>query len=148
MYDKCGNIEDACSISDEFPHCDVMILGYAIYGFDMEALKIFDQMKQYGIDPYCIIFVGVLSARCHAGLVDKGWHFFKCIRDCYQITPTMWIYGCMVDFLGRAGTSSANIPLERKSLGSPSTNYQENDMIRSKVDNTHPVQPVLVKQCH
>ncbi|XP_057843586.2 pentatricopeptide repeat-containing protein At2g03880, mitochondrial-like [Cryptomeria japonica] len=108
MYAKCGNIEDARSIFDKMPHRGVvlwnaMIMGYAMHGFDMEALKIFNQMEQSGIDPDHITFVGVLPACCHAGLVDKGWHYFKCMRDYYQITPTMRIYGCMVDLLGRAG---------------------------------------------
>ncbi|XP_059066260.1 pentatricopeptide repeat-containing protein At2g03880, mitochondrial-like [Cryptomeria japonica] len=108
MYAKCGNIEDACSIFDKMPHhgvvsWNVMIMGYATHGFDIEALKIFDQMEQSGIDPNHITFVGVLSACCHVDLVDKGWHYFKCMRDYYQITPTMRIYDCMVDLLGRAG---------------------------------------------
>jgi pentatricopeptide repeat protein len=53
--------------------------------------------------PDHVTFVGVLSACCHAGLVDEGWQYFDSMRKYYHITPTMDHYGCMVNLLGRAG---------------------------------------------
>eukprot|EP01018_Ginkgo_biloba_P005712 Gb_21247 [translate_table: standard] len=54
-------------------------------------------------NPDRVTFVSVLSACCHAGLVDKSWQYFDCMSQNYHITPAMEHYGCMVDLLGRAG---------------------------------------------
>jgi pentatricopeptide repeat protein len=53
--------------------------------------------------PNHVTFVGVLSACCHAGLVDDGWQYFDSMSQDYHITPAMEHYCCMVDLLGRAG---------------------------------------------
>ena len=53
-----------------------MIMGHAIHGRGKEALNLFEQMRLSGTVPDCVIYVGVLSACGHAGLVDDGWHYF------------------------------------------------------------------------
>eukprot|EP01018_Ginkgo_biloba_P011194 Gb_27460 [translate_table: standard] len=108
MYAKCGSIEKAHNLFDKIPKRNVvvwttMIAGYAMHGCGKEALKLFEQMQLSGMKPNCVTFVCVLSACCHAGLVDKGWEYFECMRQYYNITPAMEHYGCMVDLLGRAG---------------------------------------------
>jgi pentatricopeptide repeat protein len=50
-----------------------------MHGYGKEALKLFEQMEQSGINPNHVTFVGVLSACCHAGLVDEGWQYFDCM---------------------------------------------------------------------
>ena len=45
----------------------------------------------------------MLSACCHAGLVEKGVVFFKSLREVYGIEPQKEHYGCMIDTFGRAG---------------------------------------------
>eukprot|EP01018_Ginkgo_biloba_P040732 Gb_28666 [translate_table: standard] len=108
MYAKCGSIENACTLFDKMPQRDVvswnaMIAGYAMHGCGKEALKLFEQMQHSEMTPDHVTFVGVLSACCHAGLVDEGWHYFECMSQKYYITPTMEHFGCMVGLLGRAG---------------------------------------------
>eukprot|EP01018_Ginkgo_biloba_P031753 Gb_05982 [translate_table: standard] len=108
MYAKCGNIEDARKVFGKMPTRDVvswnaMIVSYAMHGCGMEALQLFGQMQHSGTNPNHVTFVGVLSACCHAGLVDDGWQYFNCMCRYYHITPTMDHYCCMVDLLGRAG---------------------------------------------
>eukprot|EP01018_Ginkgo_biloba_P034726 Gb_12552 [translate_table: standard] len=108
MYGKCGSIENARSVFDKMPHRDVvtwssMILGYAMHGCGQEALHLFEEMQLSGTAPDHVTFVGVLSACCHAGLVEKGWQYFNCMSKYYYITPAMEHYGCMIDLLGRAG---------------------------------------------
>eukprot|EP01018_Ginkgo_biloba_P034752 Gb_24816 [translate_table: standard] len=108
MYAKCGSIENARHVFDQMPQQDVvawnaMIVGYAMHGCGKEALRLFGQMQHSGTKPDHVTFVGVLSACCHAGLVDMGWQFFECMSRYYHITPTIEHYGCMVDLLGRAG---------------------------------------------
>eukprot|EP01018_Ginkgo_biloba_P024036 Gb_18979 [translate_table: standard] len=108
MYVKCGSIQDACNVFEKMPRRDViswtaMILGYAMQGCGKEALQLFQQMQESGTNPDHVTFVGVLSACCHAGLVDDGWQYFDCMSQSYHVTPIMEHYCCMVDLLGRAG---------------------------------------------
>eukprot|EP01018_Ginkgo_biloba_P034725 Gb_12551 [translate_table: standard] len=108
MYAKCGSIQTARNVFEKMPQGDIvlwsaMIVGYAMHGYGNEALQLFEQMQDLGMNPDHVTFVGVLSACCHAGLVDKGWQYFNCISEYYHITPAMEHYGCMVDILGRAG---------------------------------------------
>eukprot|EP01018_Ginkgo_biloba_P000442 Gb_36920 [translate_table: standard] len=108
MYAKCGSIEKARDLFDKMHHRDIiswtaMISGYAMHGCGKEAVELFEQMQHSGIKPNHVTLVSVLSACCHAGLVDEGQKYFDCMMKHYQITPTMEHYSCMVDLLGRAG---------------------------------------------
>eukprot|EP01018_Ginkgo_biloba_P007726 Gb_41233 [translate_table: standard] len=108
MYAKCGSIEKACYLFDKMDQRNAvswtaMIAGYAMHGHGKEALNLFEEMQQSGMNPNHVTLVCVLSACCHAGLVDKGWQYFHCMSQCYHITPAMEHYVCMVDLLGRSG---------------------------------------------
>jgi pentatricopeptide repeat protein len=108
MYAKCGSIEDARSVFDKMPRQDVVswtaiIMGYAIHGCGKEALCLFEEMLRSGMKPDQVTFIGVLSACCHAGLLDDGWRYFHSMSRDYNITPGVEHYCCMVDLLGRAG---------------------------------------------
>eukprot|EP01018_Ginkgo_biloba_P034625 Gb_37253 [translate_table: standard] len=108
MYAKCGSIENAHAVFDKMTQQGIaswnaMILAYATHSCCREALHFFDKMQQSGTNPDQITFIGVLSACCHAGLVDEGWQYFYCMSQYYHITPAIEHYGCMVDLLGRAG---------------------------------------------
>eukprot|EP01018_Ginkgo_biloba_P031628 Gb_29020 [translate_table: standard] len=108
MYAKCGKIKDACKVFDKMRRRDIvswnaMIKGYAMHGCGKEALQIFEQMQHLGMNPDHVTFVGILHACCHAGLVDDAWQLFDCMSQCYNITPALEHYCCMVDLLGRAG---------------------------------------------
>eukprot|EP01018_Ginkgo_biloba_P002564 Gb_33718 [translate_table: standard] len=109
MYAKCGSIEYARSLFDKMHPRNsvswtVMIGGYAMHGYGKEALKLFEQMQHSGIIPDHTTLVCVLSACCHAGLVNEGRQYFDCMNQRYHITPAMEHYVCMVDLLGRAGS--------------------------------------------
>ena len=56
MYSKCGSMNDARSIFDTLQSKDIvswnaMIGGYRQNGKGTEALKLFEQMQQEGIQP-------------------------------------------------------------------------------------------------
>ncbi|XP_057865239.2 pentatricopeptide repeat-containing protein At1g09410, mitochondrial [Cryptomeria japonica] len=108
MYAKCGRIEAARCIFDKLPAQDVvswnvMITGYAMHGCGKEATRLFNQMELANVKPDGVTFVGVLSACCHAGLVDEGWQYFHRMTQEYGVMPLTEHYCCMVDLLGRAG---------------------------------------------
>eukprot|EP01018_Ginkgo_biloba_P035884 Gb_00601 [translate_table: standard] len=108
MYAKCGSIEDAYQAFNRMGERDVvswnaMVAGRAQHGHGKEALQLFEQMLQAGIEPDNISFIGVLSACSHAGLVDEGHRVFDSMFQDYCITPGAVHYACMIDLLGRAG---------------------------------------------
>eukprot|EP01018_Ginkgo_biloba_P001352 Gb_05293 [translate_table: standard] len=108
MYAKCGSIKNARDVFDKMHQRDVvswtaMIDGYAMHGCAKEALNLFELMQHSGTNPNHVTLVSVLSACCHAGLVDEGRRYFDYMSQYYHIKPAMEHYGCMVDLLGRAG---------------------------------------------
>eukprot|EP01018_Ginkgo_biloba_P030649 Gb_26651 [translate_table: standard] len=108
MYAKCGSIDIARQLFDKMCKRDVvswnaMIAAYGMHGHAQDALELFSQMQQTGINPDHITFISVLSACSHAGLVDEGRQYFDCMGRDYCMTPRLEHYACMVDLLGRAG---------------------------------------------
>ena len=108
MYCKCGSLEEAEAVFKRMTEKDViswstMISGLAQNGRSLEALQLFQSMEVVGPKPNYITIVGVLFACSHAGLVDKGWYYFRSMKKLFNIEPGREHYGCMVDLLARAG---------------------------------------------
>ncbi|KAF8401276.1 hypothetical protein HHK36_012209 [Tetracentron sinense] len=108
MYAKCGIIADSRRIFDQMPRRDLvswtsMMIGYGTHGNGRETVGLFKEMVVSGIRPDRIVFMAVLSACSHTGLVDEGLKYFKSMVVDYCFTPNQEIYGCVVDLLGRAG---------------------------------------------
>lgn len=108
MYVKCGCLEKGLCLFERMVNKNqmsysVMISGLALHGCGKEALKVFSQMIEEGLEPDDVVYVGVLSACSHAGLVEEGLRFFDTMRFEHGIEPTIKHYGCMVDLMGRAG---------------------------------------------
>ncbi|XP_065878330.1 pentatricopeptide repeat-containing protein At1g28690, mitochondrial-like [Euphorbia lathyris] len=111
MYAKCGKVEDAQRVFDHMPEKNVfswssMIDGYGKNGRPIEALEHFNRMKECGVEPNYVTFLGALSACSHAGFVAKGHEIFESMARDYSLKPRMDHYACMVDLLGRAGSLS------------------------------------------
>lgn len=103
MYSKCGRMEDARKVFNGMEKKDVvsyntLITGFAAHGHGTEAIQLMLRMKDEGIDPDRVTYIGVLTACSHAGLLDEGWEVFKSIKN-----PEVDHYACMVDLLGRVG---------------------------------------------
>ncbi|XP_043696344.1 pentatricopeptide repeat-containing protein At1g31920 [Telopea speciosissima] len=108
MYVKCGSLEKGFSIFHKMHNKNqlsysVMISGLAIHGRGKEALSVFSDMLEEGLEPDAVIYVSLLSACSHAGLVSEGRECFTRMRLEHHIEPTIQHYGCMIDLLGRAG---------------------------------------------
>ncbi|KAF8405471.1 hypothetical protein HHK36_010377 [Tetracentron sinense] len=107
MYSNCGRLVTARDLFDRMPERNIvvwnaMIRCYGMHGHAKEALKMFTQMVESNINPDGIIFLCMLSACSHAGMVDKGWEIFKKMED-YGVEKGDEHYACMVDLLGRGG---------------------------------------------
>lgn len=108
MYVNCGCLEEGLRVFEDMPKKNivsysVMISGLAMHGEGEMAIRVFSDMLKEGLRPDDVVYVGVLSACCHTGLVDEGRRIFAKMRFEHQIVPTIQHYGCMVDLLGRAG---------------------------------------------
>ncbi|KAE9607573.1 hypothetical protein Lal_00026990 [Lupinus albus] len=108
MYGKCGRMDLAYRVFATMEERNVsswtsMIVGYAMHGHVKEALECFLFMREAGVKPNYVTFVGVLSACVHGGTVQDGRYYFDMMKNVYGITPQLQHYGCMVDLLGRAG---------------------------------------------
>ncbi|CAI0465853.1 unnamed protein product [Linum tenue] len=70
------------------------------------AMQVFSHMAQRDVSAWTaaiVVFVNLLTALSHGGLVEEGWEFFGSMDDSFGIKPKVVHYGCMVDLLGRAG---------------------------------------------
>ncbi|CAI9103584.1 OLC1v1002097C1 [Oldenlandia corymbosa var. corymbosa] len=108
MYAKCGNIINSRKIFDQMPWKNLlswtsMMIGYGSHGYGKEAVELFDEMVKSGTRPDYIVFMAVLSACSHAGLVEEGLRYFRSMIGDYNIKLEQGVYGCVVDLLGRAG---------------------------------------------
>lgn len=108
MYAKCGIVADSHKIFSEMSRTNLvswtsMMIGYGAHGHGKEAVELFNEMVGSGIKPDKIVFMAVLSACSHAGLVDEGLRYFRLMTSYYNVAPDRDIYGCVVDLLGRAG---------------------------------------------
>lgn len=109
MYAKCGGVEEAQMVFDKLQVKDIvswtsMVVAYGSHGQASKALNLFqDMLKEPSIRPDRIIFLAVLSACNHGGLVEEGCHYFKQMTDAYAIKPALEHYSCLIDLLGRSG---------------------------------------------
>uniref|UniRef100_A0A0D9ZLT4 Uncharacterized protein n=1 Tax=Oryza glumipatula TaxID=40148 RepID=A0A0D9ZLT4_9ORYZ len=107
MYMKCGQLGIARKMFDSMLERDVvtwnvMISGYGMHGEAIQALKLFSMMERGNVKPNSLTFLAILSACCHAGLVDKGRELFTRMEE-YSLEPNLKHYACMVDLLGKSG---------------------------------------------
>ncbi|KAJ7517806.1 hypothetical protein O6H91_21G040700 [Diphasiastrum complanatum] len=77
MYVKCGRTEDARELFNNFSQRDVvswttMIAGYAQNGLGKEALALYEQMKQEGVQPNNVTFVLLLKACARLAALEQG----------------------------------------------------------------------------
>ncbi|KAG4176645.1 hypothetical protein ERO13_A11G258500v2 [Gossypium hirsutum] len=108
LYAKCGSIDDAEKEFSEMPEkngisWNAIITGYSQHGSGIKAINLFEKMKEVGVRPNHITFVGVLSACSHVGLVEEGLGYFDSMSKEHGLVPKPEHYNCVVDLLSRAG---------------------------------------------
>lgn len=108
MYCKCGSLKQASKVFKELKDKSLvswytMIAGCADHGSFTLADQYLENMQDTGMLPDAGIFVGILSACSHAGLVEEGLQFFNALIKYKFVTPMVAHYICLVDILGRAG---------------------------------------------
>lgn len=108
MYVKCGLLDKAHMVFDTLPVRDQMlwtslVKGYSQHGDVENVLYIFERMRGDGHEPQSVVFVSVINACTHAGLVEKGRVCYETMQKDFGIKPTLQHHACMVDLYSRAG---------------------------------------------
>ncbi|KAI7755141.1 hypothetical protein M8C21_026011, partial [Ambrosia artemisiifolia] len=124
MYCKCGNIDSARKCFDRMSKHDVvtwstMIGGYGSHGKGEDALDMFMEFLQSGLEPNHVIFLSVLYSCSHNGLVDEGLALFNTMKDRYKIEPKLEHCACIVDLLCRAGRTTDAYDFYKKTFMEP-----------------------------
>ncbi|GAB4848258.1 hypothetical protein Ancab_002925 [Ancistrocladus abbreviatus] len=95
-----------------------MITGFAQNGNGEKSLEIFEKMKQAGVKPNSITFLGVLSACSHVGLVSQALQAIYFMLE-YGLKPKLDHYTLLIDLLGRKNRLEEAVDLiERSPMGS------------------------------
>lgn len=108
-YARCGNVAMARLLFERMPgkksviSWTCLITGLVMQGYGEEAMQLFHKMESTGTKPDGVIFVSILYACSHAGLVEEGQYIFDRMSREYGIKPDMEHYGCMVDLYSRGG---------------------------------------------
>ncbi|KAK7823397.1 pentatricopeptide repeat-containing protein [Quercus suber] len=107
MYAKSGDIDSAHLTFEEMDNPDVvswsmMISSNAQHGCARKALRLFELMMDYGIAPNHIMFLGVLTACSHGGLVKEELRYFESMKKDYCMTVNVRHCAYIVDLLGCA----------------------------------------------
>ncbi|KAA0052934.1 hypothetical protein IC582_015131 [Cucumis melo] len=107
MYGNCGHINIARDVFNRIDNKNVIVWSaiircYGMHGLADEALNMFRRLEEVGVKPDGLIFLNLLSACSHAGLVAKGREIYKKM-EAYGLERNDKHYACMVDLLARAG---------------------------------------------
>ncbi|KAL3502431.1 hypothetical protein ACH5RR_036880 [Cinchona calisaya] len=110
MYSKCGESLTARKVFDDgikgqrdLVSWNGIIAAYAHHGCGKEAIKLFQEMKNIGLKPNDVTYVGLLAACSHAGLVEEGFRFFDMLVNDRSIKLREDHCTCLIDLCGRAG---------------------------------------------
>ncbi|CAN4078392.1 unnamed protein product [Withania somnifera] len=108
MYCKCGDLDNARKCFDRVIERDLIswstiISGYGSHGKGKTALALYTELVQSDLTPNSVIFLSVLYACSHNGLVDQGLNLFDSMERDFKIEPELEHCACIVDLLCRAG---------------------------------------------
>ncbi|KAK8550522.1 hypothetical protein V6N13_119036 [Hibiscus sabdariffa] len=62
-----------------------VIVGLAMHGRGLQAVSLFQQMIRDGVAPDDVVFIGLLSACSHSGLVQEAVKFVQKIAKLYYL---------------------------------------------------------------
>nr|GMC78664.1 pentatricopeptide repeat-containing protein At4g04370 [Ipomoea batatas] len=108
MYCKCGDLNAARKCFDRMLERDLVswstiIAGYGSHGEGKIALELYSKLVESGAIPNSVVFLTVLYACSHNGLVEQGMSLFESMRNDFKIEPELEHCACIVDLLCRAG---------------------------------------------
>ncbi|KAL9660443.1 hypothetical protein QQ045_025258 [Rhodiola kirilowii] len=108
MYAKCGCLTHAERVfrliaEPQLSLYNAMISCYALHGEAAKALELFKHLQEEDVKVDGSTLTSILSACCHAGLVDEGLELFVDMITKCSLKPSLEHYGCVVSLLSRCG---------------------------------------------
>ncbi|CAL1388135.1 unnamed protein product [Linum trigynum] len=109
MFAKCGDVDKAIHLFRSMNEKrtiisgTLVIVGLAMHGRGTEAVALFEEIVGSGVAPDGVVFISLLSACTHSGLIEQGREYFQSMRASFGIEAKIEHYGCMVDMLCRPG---------------------------------------------
>lgn len=108
MYFKCGNLENAQKCFDYMLQKDLvtwstLIAGYGFNGKGKIALRKYSEFLATGMEPNHVIFLSVLSACSHSGLISQGLSIYESMIKDFRMPTNLEHQACIIDLLSRAG---------------------------------------------
>ncbi|XP_051135291.1 pentatricopeptide repeat-containing protein At4g04370 [Andrographis paniculata] len=124
MYAKCGDLGSARKCFDRMPQHDTVswstiIAAYGSNGKGETAMEMYSKYLQDGLELNDVIFLSVLYACSHNGLVDCGLALFESMKNDHNIEPKTEHCACIVDLLCRAGRVHDAYDFYRKTFAKP-----------------------------
>ncbi|PIN25152.1 hypothetical protein CDL12_02094 [Handroanthus impetiginosus] len=98
-----SNIPIGNALIEMYSNTDTIISSYGMYGEGRKALEAFEFMEAAGILPDHVVFVAIIYACSHSGLVQEGRACFEQMKKNYNLEPRLEHYACVVDLLSRSG---------------------------------------------
>ncbi|CAN8316165.1 unnamed protein product [Cochlearia groenlandica] len=107
MYTKCGRVECARKVFDEITERDKvswnsMISGYTLAGHSKEAVDLFKEMREEGVEPEERTLVSVLGACAHLGDLKTG-RFVEEIAATKKICLSSFLGSKLISMYGKCG---------------------------------------------
>ncbi|OIW10179.1 hypothetical protein TanjilG_27930 [Lupinus angustifolius] len=108
MYGNCKSMTDARRVFDHMPNRNMdswhlMIRGYTNSTNGDEALQVFEQMNELGLEITSETLLAVLNACASAEAVEDAYLHFESMKSKYGIEPGMEHYMGLLDVLGQSG---------------------------------------------
>ena len=63
----------------------------AVEGNGNQAIEFFNEMQRQGVKPEGVVFVRLLTACSHGGLVEQGQDLFRSMKSVHRIPPQLWL---------------------------------------------------------
>ncbi|KAL2344830.1 hypothetical protein Fmac_006115 [Flemingia macrophylla] len=107
MYGNCKSMTDARRVFDHMPNRNMdswllMMRGYSNNTNGDEALQLFEQMNELGLEITSETFLAVLSACASAEAVEDAYLHFESMKSKYGIEPGVEHYMGLLDVLGQS----------------------------------------------
>ncbi|XP_023513314.1 pentatricopeptide repeat-containing protein At5g27110 [Cucurbita pepo subsp. pepo] len=107
LYFKCGSVSSAETVfrnvsKHEVVSWNVMISGYVMVGNHIQALRVYDNMKEHHVKPDAVTFSSTLSACSQLAALDKGRELHHCIIS-HKLECNEIVMGALLDMYAKCG---------------------------------------------
>ncbi|XP_024520300.1 pentatricopeptide repeat-containing protein At2g39620 [Selaginella moellendorffii] len=109
MYNKCGDLAQACRIFARIPEkslvtWNIMIAAYIHHGFPTKSLQLLDQMQLEGIRPQKVTFINSLNGCSILGKLRPGKTIHSCAAEQRLIDRDVVLSTALITMYSKCGS--------------------------------------------